>query len=102
MPPFIHGLRMPELIKTAPVDIILYESDWERFPTAIADTRTKNKEALETAKLLRYMGIKNYRWPLALVNPALQGLDPHDIPTLSQNEMKMVAIEAAINPLFFL
>lgn len=93
---------MPELIKTAPVDIILYESDWERFPTAIADTRTKNKEALETAKLLRYMGIKNYRWPLALVNPALQGLDPHDIPTLSQNEMKMVAIEAAINPWFFL
>ena len=88
------------IIKTKPLDMILYLDDWKRFPTAIVDTKTKNTSAIDIVKLLNHMGVKNCYWPLALINPKLQGIDPHD-EDLTAEQMQMIAIESIMNPWYY-
>ena len=59
------------------MEMILFEEDWAKYPSAIVDTKTQNKSFLEKSELLRLMGVKNNKWMLSLHNPRLLGVDPH-------------------------
>lgn len=80
--------------------MILFKSDWARFPTAIRDYDTTNESFLRLAGLYRKMGIENYDFVLALYQPELVGVDPHD-PNLDLETKKMVRKEATYNPWYF-
>ena len=77
--------------------MILFLKDWKKYPTAIIDYNTTNKSFLRYAGLLKAMGVKNHAFPLALINPNLAGVNPHD-PTISLEEMTAVVAEAKENP----
>lgn len=81
--------------------IILFSSDWKRYPVAIIDTLTKNKSFLRLAAVYREMGIENHAFVLALLNPLLQGVDPFD-PNLTIEQKGMIALECRENPWYFL
>lgn len=72
---------------------ILFKKDWNYYPTAIVDTKTKNKSFLVYAEKLRQIGVKNYAFCLALLNPSLQGKDPHaeDLDVFTMIEMRTEA-----------
>lgn len=80
---------------------ILYLSDWEKYPTAIADTKTANKSWLRFSVLLRKMGLKNTDFHLTLLQPDLQGLDPYS-PDLTTDQMFKIRVECRYNPWYFL
>lgn len=82
--------------------MILFLEDWAKYPTAFPDFNTKNKSFIEFAAKLKIMGITNHLFPLALINPRLQGVDPHDPAVLNDaNMMTMIALECKINPWYF-
>lgn len=81
--------------------MILFASDWEKHPTAIADYNTNNKSFLEYAALLKKMGIKNHLWPLALTQPDLSGIDPHS-PNLSKSVKLKIWLECRVNIWYYL
>lgn len=83
------------------METILYQADWSRYPTAIWDTKTTNKSFLEFSALLKHMGVKNHLFPLALMQPELQGVDPFD-PTLSDDLKLKIKIECTFNPWYFI
>lgn len=80
---------------------ILFERDWDYYPTAIWDTKTTNKSFLEFSALLKHMGVKNHLFPLALMQPELQGVDPYD-PSLSDDLKLKIKIECTFNPWYFI
>lgn len=77
--------------------MILFKDDWKRFPHAIPDFQTSNKSWVEAAITLREMGVENCLWPLALMQPELQGVDPHD-PDLDFETKKKIGVECRWNP----
>lgn len=79
---------------------ILFASDWAKYPTAIADTQTKNRSFVRLAALYKSMGIKNHTFMLALINPELQGVDPHD-PNLTAEQIAMISVECKLNFWYF-
>lgn len=81
--------------------MIIYGHDWLRYPHAIVDTQTKNTSFLRVAKIYREMGISNWMWPLALLNPDLQGVDPFD-PDLTEETRLAIFQEASANPIYTL
>jgi hypothetical protein len=80
--------------------MILFETDWYKYPTAIIDTQTTNKSWVRLAAVYRSMGIKNHAFLLALVNPKLQGVDPFS-KHLTADQMYMIAAECKVNPWYF-
>jgi len=80
--------------------MILFREDWDKYPSAIVDTKTTNKSFVRLAGLLKAMGIKNHAFPLALINPNLQGINPRD-PDLDKETMIAIAVESAQNPWYF-
>ena len=57
--------------------MILFKKDWEKYPSAIPDKKTNNGYFLDfAAKLYREAGVENCLWPISLLNPEIQGLDP--------------------------
>ena len=82
--------------------MILHESDWQRFPHAIVDTKTKNTSFVKLAEKYRLMGVKNYYFPLALHDPRIQGLDPFDTANLTVEQQKLIAAEVMYNPWYFI
>ena len=80
--------------------MILFLSDWLRFPRAIPDTKTTNTSFLEMADKYRQMGIKNYYFHLALLQPELQGVDPFS-PDLDIDTIAKIRLEARYNPWYF-
>ncbi len=76
---------------------LLWMSDWKRFPGAIVDDRTSNASFIRYAQLLRSMGVRNCAWPLALIHPQLQGVDPHS-PDLDPMQKVLIRIECDLNP----
>jgi hypothetical protein len=80
---------------------ILFHKDWRSYPTAIVDTKTRNKSFLHLADVYRKMGIKHYYFLLALHNPALQGLDPFD-PNLTIQQKVDIAYECKTNLWYFI
>ncbi len=80
--------------------MILLRKDWDLYPGAIIDVKTTNATFLKYSALLRTMGIKNHAFPLALLNPELQGVDPFSN-NLSMEQMAMIAIECRDNPWYY-
>lgn len=80
--------------------MILFEEDWLRYPTATADLSTKNRSFVNLAILLKKMGVRNHMFMLALVNPSLQGIDPHD-PNLDMETKGLITAEIKINPWYW-
>lgn len=81
--------------------MIRFLNDWSRFPTATVHQGTKNKSFLELAALYRRMGVKNFYFHLALINPALQSVDPHD-PELTEDVKMLIAVECKFNVWYYL
>ena len=50
---------------------IIFDADWEKYPSAIPDWETKNEYFIRFVGVLQEMGIKNCFWPIALLNPDL-------------------------------
>lgn len=83
------------------MDMILFASDWDRAPTAIADLKTTNKSFLKLAHIYRTeLGVKNWKFMLALLQPELQGVDPHD-PMLDRITKAKIAYECKYNPWYY-
>lgn len=80
---------------------ILFKQDWRRYPTAIVDYDTKNDSFLRMASLYRVMGVENCLWPLALLNPNIQGLDPFD-ETLTEEQKVSIGLECQYNFWYFI
>lgn len=76
--------------------MLLFKSDWQKYPNAIADYETKNRSFVRLAALYRDMGIKNHAFLLALHNPALRGIDPHS-PDLTLDQIALITIECKEN-----
>ncbi len=83
------------------MDVILFKEDWKRFPSAIIDTKTTNESFLKLAHLYKTeLKIDNWAFILALLQPDLQGIDPHD-PTLSDEIKLKIALECKYNPWYY-
>lgn len=80
--------------------MILFLEDWNKYPSAFPDLKTKNLSWIRLASVYREMGIKNHAFLLALVNPDLQGVDPYD-KDLTLNQMAAIALECKVNPWYF-
>lgn len=76
---------------------ILFEEDFQYFPTACIDWTTSNDSFLRLHKLLRDMGVRNNKFFLVLLQPQLKGVDPYS-PNLTVDQKKMIAWEAKYNP----
>lgn len=81
--------------------MILHQEDWAHYPSAIVDTTTTNTSFLLYVKTLKEMGIKNCEWPLALINPELQGVDPFS-PDLTHEQCLMISAECKYNFWYYL
>ncbi len=80
--------------------MILFKSDWQKVPYAIADFKTSNKTFVRLAQLYHSMGVENNVFHLALFNPDLQGLDPYAT-NLTQQQKIAIAYECCVNPWYF-
>jgi hypothetical protein len=80
--------------------MIIFLSDWDYFPSAIADFQTTNKSFLHLAQLYESMGIKNNVFHLSLLNPSLQGVDPFS-PHLTVAQKIDIGFECSQNPWYF-
>jgi hypothetical protein len=80
--------------------MILLENDWTRFPNADIHRETTNKSFLELAALYSSMGISNNAFHLALMQPELRYVDPHDR-SLDLTTRAMIAAECKFNPWYF-
>lgn len=67
----------------------------------IIDWKTKNKSFLVVQQQLELLGVKNNAFHLILLNPLLQGVDPHD-PNISPEVALMVLEECSLNIFYFL
>lgn len=81
---------------------ILFKQDWEKYPTAVVDYQTKNTSFLKLVDLYAGMGVDNCEFPLALLQPELIGVDPHDPDVLTdENTMRRIAMEVKFNPWYY-
>lgn len=80
---------------------ILFQSDWELYPNAIVDTKTRNRSFVELAAKYKIMGIENHLMILQLHNPRLQGIDPYS-PHLTMEDMMDIAVECKTNFFYFI
>lgn len=80
--------------------MILHEEDWHNY-NAIADYKTSNTSFLRYVALLRKMGVANAHFCLALMQPELQGVDPHD-PDLDEMTKIKIWRECTENPWYFI
>ena len=80
---------------------ILFLRDWNFYPSAIVDTKTTNESFLKIADTYRQMGIRHWYFMLALHNPRLQGVDPHD-PKLTREQINWIQIECRTNVWYYL
>lgn len=80
---------------------LLFEQDWQLFPTAIVDYETSNTSFIEVCALFKQMGIKNHLFPLTLLNPSLQGIDPFR-EDLDEQTQTLIKLECKWNPWYFI
>lgn len=80
--------------------MILRESDWAYHPGAIVDDTTSNKHFLKFCSTLRGLGVKHWYCHLALHNPELRGVDPHD-PNLTHDQQLAIVEECTQNPWYY-
>lgn len=82
------------------MNVILYEEDWGRYPSASVHYETRNQSWVELAKKLEIQGVKNNKFFLALLNPELRYVDPWD-ENLDEVTRTAVATEIKLNPWYF-
>lgn len=82
------------------MNVILFEKDWARFPSAFADTKTSNTSFLKLVALYKKMGIKNSDFCLTLFQRELVGVDPFD-PNLDDAMITRIQLEAKYNPWYY-
>ena len=78
---------------------ILYQKDIERMKPII-HWQTRNSSFIRISLVLKRMGIKNYLFPLVLLQPELQDKDPFD-PNLDDETRARMLVEAKLNPWYF-
>lgn len=81
--------------------MILFKEDWDSYPLAEPNFDTNNKSFLLLAKTYKEMGIKNWYFHLALMDPALKDVDPF-AEDLDLMDMVRVDEECRLNPWYFL
>ena len=67
----------------------------------IYDFKTKNKSFIETHLQLKLLGVQNNAFHLILLNPLLQGIDPHS-KDLTANQIMMIIQECKLNMFYYL
>lgn len=77
--------------------MILFREDFDRYPGSIADTSTTNRSWVELAAKYKAMGIKNYYFHLALINPILKDYHPHQ-KDLPDEIAALMMVECSLNP----
>ena len=77
--------------------MILFLDDWKKYPGAKLHLSTKNTSFIRLARVYRAMGVDNHGFILALHNPQLEFVDPHD-PNLTQEQITMIIEECFNNP----
>lgn len=82
------------------IPMIRYLEDWQYFPTAMVHTSTRNRSFVDLAAKYRKMGVKNYYFMLALLQPELENVDPHD-PNLDFETKTKIAMECKYNPWYY-
>ena len=80
---------------------ILFQRDFHQYPDAIVDLKTTNQSFLRLAEIYRRMGVKNNVFHLTLLQPELQGIDPHD-PDLDEETKVRIGIECKWNIWYYL
>lgn len=81
--------------------MILYLTDWEKYPNAIIHTSTTNESFVRLAGLYKKMGVKNNAFMLALHDPDLKDVDPHS-PNLDTKTIAKITIECKVNFWYFI
>lgn len=81
---------------------LIFKEDWKKFPRAIVDYKTSNQSFLRISSLLREMKVENCLFPLVLLQPELQGVDPHDVDNLTEDQKVLIGLECKYNPWYFL
>lgn len=81
--------------------MLLFHNDWSRFGGAIVDYQTKNESFKRMVSLYHQMGIRNCLWPLALLQPQLQGVDPHS-KDLTEEQKVAIGVECRFNFWYYL
>mgnify|MGYP006274340673 CR=1 FL=1 len=82
--------------------MIRFKSDWAYYPGSIVDTKTRNYHFLRAADTIRKMGVEHWYFPLALLQPQLQGVDPHDEENLTTEQKTLILWEIDNNPWYYL
>ena len=80
--------------------MVLFESDILMYPNAIYDVKTKNASFIHVCGLYKEMGVSNHLFPLTLLQPELQGVDPHSL-SLPQDIKLKIAFECKYNPWYY-
>lgn len=83
------------------MSFLLFKEDWLQYPTAIVDYKTTNQSFLKLVYIYKQMGVRNCEFPLALLQPELQGVDPYN-PNLSDEIKFKIALEAKYNPWYYI
>lgn len=81
--------------------MILFSNDWLRFPRAIVDYETTNESFKRLVSLYQEMGVTNCLFPLSLLQPELQGVDPH-LEVLSDDIKIKIGLECRYNIWYYL
>ena len=81
--------------------MILFTADWEKYPNAIIDTKTRNKSFYIQAIKYKMMGVRNHAFMLALHDRDLQGVNPHDELNLTNDQKDAILVEIMINPWYY-
>ena len=79
--------------------MILYASDWDKYPNAIVQGNTKNKSWLKCREIFRALDIHNHNWHLQLLDASLLDVDPHD-PNLGPVTLAKIMVECYKNPTY--
>jgi len=81
---------------------ILFEEDWiKKHPGSIIHETTMNESFLQLSAKYEKMGIKNANFILALHDPSLAEVDPHD-PDLDMETIAKIIVETKNNPWYYI
>jgi hypothetical protein len=84
-----------------PIYMLFFLSDWQKFPTAIRHDSTKNTSWVRMAVMYRdVFKLANWEFCLALIDPDLEFVDPHDANLSTDMKMK-IRRECARNPWYY-
>lgn len=79
---------------------IQFQEDWFKYPATIHET-TKNISAIHISRVLKTMGIKNNQFMLAIHDPILMHVDPHDISRLTPELVSRIFFECQRNHWYY-